>query len=396
MSESEINASETDTSQADAVLLVHRTTGQVLFRHDENDLLVRSSWGIEQGATRLERAIRHAMSCGVELSGVALSRAALRNACLVRLTAPGAVLRGVVLAGADLTQAALIGADIESSDLTCAVLHKAALTNASLARADLSSADLDEANLVSADLSLANLRKASLRLANLQGANLYSADLRGADLHGADLRRADLRRADLDGVDLSSANLSGADLRGARLDRTQLNRTILTHADLRGASLIDTNLNVAASVLGAMFADVKFGPGTAPADAPASVDAVDAPVPVEPMLRNLFDEVRAVSGLLRDSVTTPERAASAADRLDQAIAGITQIALEFVALRDAARSYYEYVDLTHRASRVLATVPAEQNETLDVPLLAKLLQQRVSVYRRVKATVVRVAKSTPP
>src|SRR5437868_1500906 len=89
------------------------------------------------------------------------------------------------LRGATLDGAALFGADLDGADLRGADLSGASLLGATLCRSRLDDANLHRATLYGADLADASLRRADLRRTDLRAANLSGADLAGALLCGA-------------------------------------------------------------------------------------------------------------------------------------------------------------------------------------------------------------------
>lgn len=245
----------------------------------------------QEGRTETTHDLEGPQAAGADLAGADLAGADLWCRLLFQADLRGADLRGANLGISDLGEADLRGADLRGAQLVMASLRGAQidegtrldekwqlvwelvnqgsrerdLSGADLYGAGLEQADLVGAQLMGADLEAANLYRADLRGAqmsqvNLRGAILSAADLRGADLTAADLRRADLihadlRNAKLAGADLEGASLAFADLRGADLSGADLSR-----ANLGGAQLDPGQLELAASLDGAMLPDGATSP----------------------------------------------------------------------------------------------------------------------------------------
>ncbi|MCK5380058.1 MAG: pentapeptide repeat-containing protein, partial [Candidatus Latescibacteria bacterium] len=103
----------------------------------EYKILMEGLGPLPEGVEEVERDLRGAPLCGVDLSDADLS---------------GADLSGADLSGADLSEADLSGADLTGVDLSWADL-----SGAKLIQTDLSEAYLPETDLSGAELFLANL-----------------------------------------------------------------------------------------------------------------------------------------------------------------------------------------------------------------------------------------------
>jgi len=141
-----------------------------------------------------------------------------------------------------------------------------------------------DAETVKDALHAAIAAKADLRCADLTGAVLTGAVLTCADLTDAVLTDADLTRAVLTCAVLTRADLTGAVLTDADLTDAVLTCAVLTRADLTGAVLtcavltcaVLTRADLTGAVLTAIRDDVWAVLSSAPAEAPAVLEALRA------------------------------------------------------------------------------------------------------------------------